>query len=127
MPFIPYELCSYLGPYGPGPHLFAVMNDPCKDGLCLTLMISSIKDGKAHDATCVLNVGDHPFVKKPSSVVYRLATTARAIHIGSMVDKKVYVHREDWDPAVFNRIAQGIYQSDNTSLGMVKYAAANNI
>ena len=124
---MPYELAGFLAPYGETPHLFAVMNDPCQDGLCLLLMVTSIKEGRLFDSTCVLNVGDHEFIKHPSYIVYRLAYTAKATHIGNMVDKLLYIPKDDWDAAVFNRIASGIYASDQTSRGMSKYAAANNI
>lgn len=124
---MPYELASYLGPYGETPHLFAVMNDPCKDGLCMTIMMSTIKADRSYDTTCVLNPGDHSFIVKPTQVVYRLATTMRADHINNMMAKHIYVQREDWLPAVFNQIAAGIHASDNISQGMVRYAVENNI
>jgi hypothetical protein len=125
--YTPYELAGLLVPYDERPHLWAVMNDACKDGLCMLVMISSIKAGRSYDNTCVLQQGDHPFIDHDSYVVYRLAYTSRADHIGNMVDKKIYIPKEDWDVHVFNRIAAGIYQSDQISRGMEKYAVANNI
>lgn len=127
MGYLPYEMAGLLMPYNDAPHLFAVMNDPCPEGLCLVLMITSVKERRYYDPTCVLNVGDHPFIRHPSWVAYRIADMPRANHIGNMVDKKLFVVKEDWDAAVFNRIASGIYNSDEAKLGVIKYATANNI
>ena len=120
-------MAGFLAPYGESPHLFSVMNDPCQDGLCLLLMVTSVKDGRVYDTTCVLSVGDHPFIKHPSYIAYRIAYTPRANHIANMIDKGLYLTKEDWLAPVFNRIATGIYSSDQTPRGMANYAAANNI
>ena len=127
MPYAPYEMAGLLMPYNENPHLFAVMNDPCKDGLCLVLMVTSVKLNRYHDATCLLTIGDHPFIRHPSWIAYRIAETPRAGHISNMVDKKLFVPKEGWTPAVFNRIAAGIYTSDDTRGAIEKYAADNNI
>ena len=127
MGFLPYEMAGLMMPYNDVPHLFAVMNDPCPDGSCLVLMVTTIKEKRYHDPTCILTAGDHPFLRHDSWIAYRLAEIPRAAHVGNMVDKKLFLHREDWDAPVFNRISSGIYNSDDTKLGIVKYATANNI
>jgi hypothetical protein len=127
MPYSPYEMAGLLMPYNDAPHLFAVMNDPCPDGQCLVLMVTTLKAGRYHDPACLLNVGDHPFIRHPSWIAYRIAETPRAAHVGNMVDKKLFIPRDDWTPAVFNRLAAGIYNSDDTRGGIIKYANANNI
>ncbi len=127
MPYSPYEMAGILMPYHDNPHLFAVMNDPCPEGQCLVLMITSIKENRYHDPTCVLGVGDHSFIRHPSWVAYRLAEMTSARHIGNMVDKKYFISKDDWTADVFNRIAAGIYSSDDTRRAVERYAAANNI
>lgn len=127
MGYTPYELAGFLGPYGDTPHLFTVMNNPCKHGLCMALMVSSIKEGRSHDKSCILDVGDHEFIKRPTYVVYRLAITARAAHVGNMVDKSLYIPKEDWKLSVFKRIADGLHASLETPFGMIRYARENGI
>lgn len=127
MGYAPYELGAILIPYNEALHLFAVMNDPCADGLCLLLMVTSIKPKRSFDGTCILNDGDHEFLRHQSYIAYRIAQQARAVHIGRMVDQGFYQRKEDWEASVFNRIAAGLYASPETARGMIKYAQANNI
>ena len=127
MGYSPHEMAGLLIGYGDDHHLFAVMNDPCKDGLCLLLMVTTIRGHRRQDNTCVLNAGDHTFIKHPSYIAYRIANLSRGDHIGSMVDKHLYIKKDDWDPVVFNKIANGIYVSEDTTLGVIKYARKNGI
>ncbi|WP_373413732.1 hypothetical protein [Ensifer aridi] len=123
----PYRKASFLGPINEVHHLFAVMNDSCAEHQCLIINITSIKPHKSHDPTCVLEAGDHPFIQHPSYVLYRMAQTPRWSHIGRMVDLNYYLTRDDWGDEVFNRIAQGIYDSEETPLRIIRYAETNGI
>ncbi|MEQ8305027.1 MAG: hypothetical protein RIA09_00575 [Hoeflea sp.] len=122
MTYIPYATAGLLIPYNDTPHLFAVMNPECENNLCLTIMITSIKDGKYFDPACVLDVGDHPFVKHQSYLLYRMAETTRAAHISNMVGKKYYIPKDDFPADVFGRISAGIRNSEDTPLRIIRYA-----
>jgi hypothetical protein len=122
MAYVPACGDCLLIPFDNVPHLFVVMNDPCKDKLCLLLMVSSIKKDRHHDTACLLNAGDHPFINKPSFVVYRLAQTTPAGHIGNMVAKKYYTQKGVLDEKVFDRIVMGLEASENTRPAMFEYA-----
>lgn len=126
-PYVPYKTAAYLAPANEINHLFAVMNDPCDQHQVLVLNVTSIKEGKYHDPACEINVGDHPFIKHPSYILYRLAETTRSARVGKMVDLKYYIPREDWDGGVFARIAAGIRASDDTPSRIIKYAEQHNI
>ncbi len=59
-------------------HLFVVLTDPlCNfdDGIRKVLLVSlsSIHDDLYHDSACILEPGEHPFVKRDSYVVYQKA------------------------------------------------------
>ncbi len=108
-------------------HLFVVMNDPCPDKLCLVISITTIHDGRAFDPACVLQAGDHPFITHPSYVKYRLAETIRAFQIVKLIKSNVYIPREDFDPAIFARIAAGIYESEDVARRIVLYAEAQDV
>lgn len=121
---LPYKRGGVLIPENDKPHLFAVMNDECPEGQCLLLMITTIKPNRAHDASCVLDTGDHPFITHPSYVLYARALRARAAHIGRMIEKRLFIPKEDFTKPVFERIAQGIFDSYETPQGVITYAAA---
>ncbi|EAA0619059.1 hypothetical protein FYL48_21945, partial [Shigella flexneri] len=108
----PYRKGTVLAPTGPCNHLHVICNDPVyypvNDCYCvLVVNISSIKDGVPHDPSCVLNSGDHRFIKHPSYVVYAEAIIWR---VDNMVRKQrsgeISVH-DDMPEATFNRILDG--------------------
>ncbi|CDN56511.1 Hypothetical protein RG1141_CH41970 [Neorhizobium galegae bv. officinalis bv. officinalis str. HAMBI 1141] len=127
MSYVPYKTASFLGPINEVHHLFAVMNNPCADSQCLLINITSIRPGKYHDPACELDVGDHAFIRHPSYVLYRLAETMRADRIGKFVDLNYYLTKDDWEPVIFQRIVNGIRNSDDTKPRVIKYADENLI
>ncbi|MHC1547796.1 hypothetical protein [Phyllobacterium sp. K27] len=127
MAYVPYRTAALLAPINEIHHLTVIMNDACAVGECLRITVTSIKANKFHDNTCVLNVGDHPFIKHPSYMLYRMAECSQSTRIGKLVDKNYYLTREDFAPEIFELIAAGIYDSDETPLRIVKYAHANGI
>jgi hypothetical protein len=127
VPYAPYKGATILAPYNEVPHLFVVMNDPCKDGLCLLVMVTSIKPNKHYYSACILDVGDHPFLRHPSHVLYRMAEPVRMTHIVKMVDLHYYTPKDDLDASIFSRVAGGVYASDDTPLRIIRYAKANGI
>lgn len=122
MAYVPYQRATLLIPFDDVPHLFFVLNDPCKDGLCLLAMLTSVKQNRYVDDACILKVGDHDFITRDSFVLYRMATYARASHIISMVTKEHYVPKPDVKKDVFERIVAGLWNSENTTGTTWKYA-----
>lgn len=122
MAYLPYQRACLSIPFNEVPHLFVVMNDPTADGDCLLLMVSSDKENRMHDTTCALDDGDHPYVDRPSHIVYRIAETMRAAHIARMVELKYYEPRVDMDVALFERVADGVFASDDTRQRIITFA-----
>lgn len=122
MPYSPHRRACLLIPFNDNPHLFVVLNDPCKDGYCLLVMVSSIKNDRPYDGACLLNQGEHEFIAHPSYVVYRLANLARAIHISNMVDKKYYIEKPDIEEEIYERVITGLIASDETRPRIIEYA-----
>lgn len=120
---LPYARGGVLAPYHEKPHLFVVMNEPCEDGQCLLLMVTTIYEGRRHDPACILNDGDHPFIVHPSYVAYRIAQRTAAQHVKNMLAKKLYLQKEDFEASVFARIAKGLFDSEDVSGGTRRYAA----
>ena len=113
-----------LAPFNEKQHLWIVMNDECAAGQCLLLMVTSVYPTRKSDESCLLNIGDHPFIMHPSYIAYRLAQMPRAQHIRKMLASKFYIPKEDFSGPVFARIAGGIFTSDEASGAVQKYAAA---
>lgn len=66
----PFEGGTLLIPSGPiGHHLFVVATRPCLEQNVALVNIA----GRTPDPTCILQAGDHEFIKKPSWVYYRRA------------------------------------------------------
>lgn len=127
MAYEPYRRAAISIPVNGVPHLFIVLNDPCEDGLCLLAMVSSIKPKKSHDNACLLAKGDHEFISKDSFIVYRIAETASALHISNMVEKKYYKCKADVSTALFKRVVDGLFASDDTRPSVIRYAEDNGI
>lgn len=111
-------------PFNEQLHLFAVMNDPCPNRLCLMCMVTSIKPNRVYDPACVLNAGDHPMVTRPSYILYRFATLINEMHIRKMLSSQFYRQHHDFPMVTFKRIVVGLYASQETPNGILKYAAS---
>ncbi len=127
MTALPYRSGGLLMPFNPDLHLFAILNDPCPQKHCLVVMVTSLKPKRAHDATCILEAGDHPFVTRQSYLLYRMADTIRADQIRTRIGQNMYIPKEDFAPPVFKRIADGLYNSEETRGRILRYAEANEV
>lgn len=119
---LPYRGGGILMPFNDKPHLFAIMNDECRDGQCLVIMLTTVHRGRYFDQTCIVNAGEHPFVQHESYLLYRKAETPRAQHVRNMLSKGYFRPKDDFSTALFDRIALGIYDSDETTPRIIRYA-----
>ncbi|RMP24919.1 hypothetical protein ALQ25_101756 [Pseudomonas coronafaciens pv. atropurpurea] len=97
---------------GPVPHFHIVMNDPVFSGehgknCVLVVNISSVKPNIYHDPTCVLDVGCHDFVKRPSWVVYEGATVMDVARIDSQILTRDISTDDPVTEAVFAQVRMG--------------------
>lgn len=120
--YVPQAGACLLIPFNDVPHLSVILNDPCSDGCCLLAMVSSVKTGRRYDPACLLNRGDHGFIRHESYMVYRLAETVRADRISNLVGRRYYLERDAISRPVFSRIASGLYTSDETRPRIIEYA-----
>lgn len=115
--FIPAKRATVLIPSGPAHdpgrfHLFILLTDAITaEKLVLIVSISSVKAGVWHDDTCVLAIGDHPFIKQASWVDYRSARIEPAAKLTSGVHKGLLVAQGTISHAVFLRICEGLLKS----------------
>lgn len=111
MPYVPYKKGTLLIPSGPGKHLFAIISDKCANNQHLLVNVTSIQPGVAHDDACELAVGDHPFIKQPSYVAYRLAVIQHADKLTKFVDGWYYTQNTDISDALLQRMRDGVLKS----------------
>lgn len=115
--YSPARKGTILIPSGSKNHLHFVCSDPVfypsvgKDCV-LVVNISTADAAIDYDKTCVLDVGDHPFIKHPSYVYYRRADIFGADNIArNVADGTFDVHRDCTD-GTFKRILDGFDISD---------------
>ncbi|HHA1934672.1 hypothetical protein ACEV60_21430 [Enterobacter ludwigii] len=76
--FTPVKKGSILLLSGPKEHIYFICNDPvfypqlARDSF-LAVNLTSVGGGYEIDHSCLLDVGDHPFVKHPSYIFYQRA------------------------------------------------------
>lgn len=110
---------TLLAPSGPVPHLFIICNDTCKFGANLLINISSFYDGC--DDTCILDVGDHPFVQHPSYVYYAEARIIKTDGLQKGFRQGALIPREPLGDPVFERVVAGINVSLDTPNNVIRY------
>lgn len=121
--FIPLKRTTLLIPSGPAhdldrKHLFILLTDPAANELgvksVLMVSLSSIKNGIPYDTSCVLSVGDHPFVKKDSFVLYRFARIEEADKVLRGVKAGKLIPLDSMRADVFLRVCNGLKNSKET-------------
>ncbi|PCJ76810.1 MAG: hypothetical protein COA53_00905 [Rhodobacteraceae bacterium] len=73
------------------------------------------------DDTCLLNTGDHPFVRHPSYVFYAESVIYKATSIQNGFDQGILKVQPDLADDVFARVADGITISPDTPQNVVRY------
>ena len=81
--------------------------------------ISSYYDGC--DDTCLLDVGDHPFVRHRSYIFYAKAKIYKADKIQNGFDQGILKPQPDLADDVFARVEAGITISPDTPQNIVRY------
>lgn len=117
----PQAGATLLMPSGPaGEHLFIVLCDPRPftgygTNPCIVLVnLSSIREGIHHDATCVLELGEHVFVKRASFVEYRRARIEQVTHVTKMVEQGLFKPQEPMSHEILGRVLEGLTRSPFT-------------
>lgn len=113
------------GPQEDGQHLYIIVTNPCDESKTLLVTLCSIKDGRFHDPSCIVEVGEHPFVTKRSYVDYRLSRIVRCDHISKCVAGWTFTPKADVSDSLFARVEGGIEKSDFTSRLVTTYHDAN--
>ena len=97
-------------------HLWIVLSDPTRDPNQVVIVnVTTWKD--YHDQTCILDVGDHPFVRHRSCLNYAEARLAEASQLRKLTDAGHLSPHRSLDPDLLERISRGALESDRTPIG----------
>ena len=100
-------------------HLHVVCSDTCPLGGNLIVPVSSFYDGC--DETCLLDAGDHEFVRHLSFIFYARSKVAMAQRIDELVNQGQVILKPDLTEEVFQRVVEGICRSPDTPLKVRRY------
>lgn len=106
---------TFLVPSGPGHHLFFIVLGPIimpmggKEPQFVSVNATTIKENLPFDDACILNPGDHPFIRHKSYISYRYARVDTMGHLEKMKD--IWIPHEDCSPEVLERIVAGAKRS----------------
>jgi hypothetical protein len=108
-------------PSGPkGSHLFIIALGPVKlpnygkQPQVITAAITSVRENVPHDPTCIIDPGEHPFIKHTSYIAYRHMRIDPASHIQTML-AGTWTPCEDCSSALLERIIRGVTISCQTA------------
>jgi hypothetical protein len=108
----PSKGCTLLIPSGTSEnpeskHLFIVVTNLCAGNCHLLISASTVKPHRAHDPTCLLAPGDHPFIEQQSYIFYARAQQLPQAGIVKCVQGGRYVPKDPCNAAVLERICGG--------------------
>jgi hypothetical protein len=104
-----------------GLHLFILILGPVVlpsyGGQAQLAMVSmtTLRPGIPHDPACVLQPGDHPFIRHPSYVAYRHLRLDQSLHVETMIDRAVWTLSDACTPELLARITAGVCTSKLTA------------
>lgn len=90
-------------------HLWFIISDPTLDehNILFVNLTTWIPDRK-QDESCILNRGEHPFIRHKSIINYSRAQIASLANISALHEQNLIIMKEPVPDAVLDRIRQGI-------------------
>jgi hypothetical protein len=125
--FLPVQRATLLIPTADDKkHLFILLTNPAdypptNTQHTLIVGISSIRQGRPHDSTCCLYVGDHPFIKHESYVNYYYANILETRKLIDGYKNGVFEQRDALSTEVFARVCKGLMESRHTPLKLQQF------
>lgn len=102
-------------------HLFTIVIDPMvvpnMGSMPIVILIgfTSVRSQVPYDDSCVVQAGEHPFIKHESYLNYRHARIERAQHIEAMLAQGVFIQKEPCPEQLLEKVIQGALQSNRIS------------
>ncbi len=84
-------------------HLWIILSDPDEfPDEILTVFMTSLRPGM--DQTCILEVGDHPFITRKTTIAYGAAAVWTRVALGQAIADGDIVLRDPIDDSLLTRI-----------------------
>lgn len=105
---------AFLIPTGPDLsedqfHFFVVLTDPAKHDSVLLVNATTLHPNVPYDPACILEVGDHAFIRRRSYILYSKARKISLQRLRQLIAAKTILYRPPpISPVVFERIAAGV-------------------
>lgn len=105
----------FLVPSGPNQylHLFTIIIEPevlperGNHPQVISVNFTSVPDNTLYDTSCLVDIGDHPFIKHLSYVNYRGARCDSYEQIQKLIDKGVFIKKEPCSDELLQKIING--------------------
>lgn len=101
------------------PHLWIILTDPDEKNQVLAVNLTSYEGLK--DMAAILNVGDHPFIRKKTIVKYAAARLVDVTHFENQIQAGWAERKEQCSIETLKKIREGLLKSDYTSGEMITY------
>jgi hypothetical protein len=106
-------------------HLYVVLTEPVdtsKRKDCIVwVSLSSVKEKRYHDKTCILEVGDHSFITKRTWVKYQQSAIITVDEIRRNFNKGILLENDPLKEQVLSRIVEGLSVSDDTPMRVAEF------
>lgn len=107
-------------------HLYFICHDPVyieeyRKDVFLSVNITTIKEGKYFDPACVCSVGDHPFIKNDSYVIYNKAEIFGVDSVISNIKKNFAKISDPCSDELFIRVLEGFNKSERVKNHIKKH------
>ena len=105
----------------PAPHLWVILWGPAGPANAyLAVMLTSVK--AFSERTCILDVGDHPFIRHPTAVAYREVARWTGERLAQLTAEGVARPRQKMDETVLQRTREGFCRSPHLPNAFVEMA-----
>lgn len=124
MSYVPYKSGTLLVPSGNKNHLFVIVTDACSKGQYLLVNFSTIHPGAYYDDTCLVDPGEHPFIKSASYVFYSHARVEAGARLAKLVETLYWRECEPVNDNLLKRIYDGFLRSPHVKNWVKNYLRA---
>ena len=125
--FSPTKGCTVYGIAGFSDHLIIICTDPLfyRDYGCeavLSVNVTSWREGLSfNDPSCILDVGDHPYIKHKSFVFYKQSVPLRVPGLIEKVQSGDLIPMGFLSASVLQRVLDGFEKSDQTPMKSLRF------
>jgi hypothetical protein len=105
-------------------HLWIVLSDPDNSEPPEVAMVNLTSHKEGLDETVVLEVGDHPFVRRKTIVNYAGAKIVQAVRLENAIKANLTILHNDRCPSdLLQRIREGVAATDHATPSFKTYCA----